>query len=614
VDTLSGGSVIDALGLPLTDWSGLTVEGDCTNIPNALITIGRASNIAASSGTPSQIFNGTRLLGCWKTTAWHNIAAEGVMASSLFIYSSRTTGSHYGLIQDGFNHFNWSSSFIAQQNPIDVPLSFNGDQFHSLSVNVSQSASATPMWIGRTFGNSFYNSYAAGSGTCGAVLFFPSGNPGLLQLYADVHFETSSMVNTWCIKGGNTPANPQLAGMTYKDYSSTVTGNIFKPDANISAITASGLTVQIPVMNAGATVFGSPGIWTVTPNRIEVPIAANYVAPGTQLAGGLICIGNAACYPSGAGATIIGAGSTTFATPSGTNSIRFVGCGPGGGGGGGAQQANAALASGGGAGGGGGCFDKTYKVTDLPATLQIRVGAGGAAGTAAAGATAVGGNGGIGLSTCVSSAAGCTGTVYANGGQGGGGAGGQLAAASGGGASGCSALIAGVAGGSSTGSAAGTACFNGVAGGAGGGGVTNASTLTGSSGAGTANGAVGNIGGSATGGAPAGGGSGGGITAGAAGTPQNGGNGGISAASGTAAAAGGTSGTPTGASATPLGSCLPGGGGAGGYGHNNGTSGAGGAGVRGGGGGGGGSAFNGQAPGAGGAGGDGFLCVIPGYS
>lgn len=292
VNTLSGGAIIDAIGSRFISWENVVTEGDCTNIPNAGWAIGRVSAVNADD----HYFKKVQSIGCWQFAGFYNLGSETAEFDHMLIFTARAIGSHYGLVQDGMNHFNWSSTFKTETLTVDAPVSFNGNQFNNLSIQTNASASATPIWIGRASGHKFLSSYSAGAGACGAVLFAAGASTRSVYLYFDMHFETTAMISTFCLKGGDT--NFTLIDFEYYEFASQVTTEIFTPDAGISAVIAYGLRVQIANMNALATLYGTPAIWSVTPIRIEVPVIGNYVAPGTSRAGGWICIGSAACTPS----------------------------------------------------------------------------------------------------------------------------------------------------------------------------------------------------------------------------------------------------------------------------------------------------------------------------
>lgn len=292
VATLSGGAVIDAIGSRFVQWTNVTIEGDCANVPNTLMAIGRIDN---NSADYHQFVN-FKGVGCWQFAAMYNFASESLLLTGGFISSSSAAGAYYGLVQDGMNHFNWSSTNKVITAAIDTPRSFNSNLFNSMNILVNASAAATGIWIGKANGHSFYGSYVAASGNCAINLYSLNNTTRSSQLVFDLHVEAGAVVNAFCIDG--TETTPALVELTYKDFQSFPTSNTFSPISSILSVTAFGLDVKIASMPVGATVYGAPLIWTVTPIRIEVPTAGNYVAPGTSRAGGQICFGSAACTPS----------------------------------------------------------------------------------------------------------------------------------------------------------------------------------------------------------------------------------------------------------------------------------------------------------------------------
>jgi len=155
--------------------------------------------------------------------------------------------------------------------------------------------------------------------------------------------------------------------------------------------------------------------------------------------------------------------------------------GPGGGGGGGASLATAVVAKGGGGGGGGCWLRATFAASDLPATVAVGLGTGGAGGTVGVGGAAgLSGGGGTDATfgtflTAFGGGGGRLGAIsaLATGGGGGGGVGGagQVGTTSGGAGGLPTAATNGTGGQGVTGSAAVATTANGEAGGGGGAGT-----------------------------------------------------------------------------------------------------------------------------------------------
>jgi hypothetical protein len=394
---------------------------------------------------------------------------------------------------------------------------------------------------------------------------------------------------------------------------------------------------------------GTNGICTLTYNATSMilPGTANIItAPNDAAAAQYLGGGNwqVVSYTTAAGTTIVpssanmdiqvftstGASTWTKRVTPAVSYVDVITCGAGGGGGGGGKAAAAAGVNGGGGGGGGFCNRATYKASDLPASEQVIVGAGGTVG-AGASANGSGTNGGTGGRSCFGGTGGnCTTTTpLLNAFGGGGGAGGSGAGAGGGGGGGGGPGAAGGAG--APGGAGGSSQFGAAVAsastpsqnpcaGAASDSATTASvasdTAVGCTGGGAGGGAApGNFGTTTSGGAGGvatthgpGGGAGGSTTANTGGT---GGAGGISIGC-PVGPTGGTAGANPGNSTAADFNYHPGCGGAGGGGANaaNSSGGAGGAGTSAGGGGGGGPG-DGTGNGAnGGLGGNGFGFIV----
>jgi fibronectin-binding autotransporter adhesin len=188
--------------------------------------------------------------------------------------------------------------------------------------------------------------------------------------------------------------------------------------------------------------------------------------------------------------------------------VQVIMVGGGGGGGGGAARNGGQERNGGGGGGGGAYTSQVYSAADL-ASGNVVVGTAGTAGTGGASSGTAGTGGSVGGTSCFSSGASCSGTVYLQAFGGGGGAGGNQGnppAANGGGGGGAGSIAAG-----------GTVTAN--TGGTGGGpnGAAAGANATSTAGGGGGSGPTGGAGGGASGGnAEYGGGGGGGTAAGSA--------------------------------------------------------------------------------------------------
>ena len=285
VASIGGGGVIDALGNKFIVWENVSIQGDCTNTPNVGLVIGRISNASADVHKISNI----KFSGCFTLANQYNLAAETVQWDhpEFFNNNPSTTSTYYGIIQDGANHWNWSSTFVTETLAIDTGASFNENLFVQPDIRVTTGTAGIGIWVEKTSRHKYISGYLA-TNHYGVAIY--TGGSGLQSIQSDydIHIETTSATDGFFITGPY--ATPTMFSLSIKDHDPLYTNSVLKADTNITAVTLTNAEIKIGT-NTTVKLFDNASLWTVSVNRIELPAAANWQQPGSPLTpGGSICL------------------------------------------------------------------------------------------------------------------------------------------------------------------------------------------------------------------------------------------------------------------------------------------------------------------------------------
>lgn len=191
--------------------------------------------------------------------------------------NSTTSGAIFGLILDGANHWNVTSSFVTVTAVVDTVTSMANNYFISPKL-FAYSASGAPLWLEGSGQTTFTNCYAQNTavGGVGAFLYSTADVDPYESnrlMYLDCHFEgstqTSLAYDFWITgpgSGANFSATPIIRSLDYKDLDSWASTSVFAIDAaaNITTATLTNLKLDVPRARNTITVFDTPANYSVT--------------------------------------------------------------------------------------------------------------------------------------------------------------------------------------------------------------------------------------------------------------------------------------------------------------------------------------------------------------
>ena len=244
--------VVTAFGDRFLTASGLMINGN----PAFSATVGFQYGRLSTASADDHHFLDFTFAGNFSLTAVYSRAAETTTWSHLKIFNETTTAGAYGLILDGYNHFNVQSPFSTTTLPQDTAVSFDEPAFENASINVyNPSGTTVPLWIGGTNSARFTSaSYMAGNNV-GAVVY--GVNTDTLM---DVHFETAGLTDVFQVDG---PASSTayLRGFKYFDSLPEASNSIFKTTSNVIAVSAPDMDVRIGQPAYALKLFDAPALW-----------------------------------------------------------------------------------------------------------------------------------------------------------------------------------------------------------------------------------------------------------------------------------------------------------------------------------------------------------------
>ncbi|MGE5149907.1 MAG: arabinofuranosidase catalytic domain-containing protein [Rhodospirillaceae bacterium] len=167
----------------------------------------------------------------------------------------------YAMIMDGENHWRFTSSFQTVTWTPDTYYTFSEDRIFGGSIR-NYGTTGSGVWMGAVAGLRVSGTYILASTRCFDLFDNATTNNGRnTDADLDIGCEVPSDA-TFFLTGSN--ATPQLPGL--RVHSDTLQPPyLFKADANITGVTASGLDIKIPILPSGShSIFANPRLWTVS--------------------------------------------------------------------------------------------------------------------------------------------------------------------------------------------------------------------------------------------------------------------------------------------------------------------------------------------------------------
>lgn len=268
--TLTGvGPVIDALGSIGIDWQVLNIIGDCTHKAGIGIQWGRVNTTSLDNGGSGMNWGTISVTGCFTRAAALNFSGENNTSPTWTQWKNGDTGNGNGIIFDGYNHFNVTSSFVTNSAPVDAAQSFEKNMF--LNMSSQSGGSGSPVWIGGLRDSEIDGGdWIVNSATSCLTLYNEAQafNSGLLQNFQINQFHCEGASGTDAVLISGNVAAPQLIGLTLRAGIISNSNSIFRLDASSSVTSAScqGCNISIAGVNTSVAntlkMFNEPQSWT----------------------------------------------------------------------------------------------------------------------------------------------------------------------------------------------------------------------------------------------------------------------------------------------------------------------------------------------------------------
>lgn len=205
-------------------------------------------------------FEHVNVSGSYTQAAMYNLAGEDNIYIDCYAQNTNT-GSGYGFVQDGENHFNITSAFVTQTIAADTPQSFNcntvlGGKFQSVATGY------TPIWLQGTTGHHFIDAYANNAGPAGneaCITLFHIDRVGVFGNHRGLHLlgmhcEANGNPKFYIVHdgpgfgGAHYTATPIISGLEITEpYLSTATSVFHKlAAAGLTSITYEDLKLDLP--------------------------------------------------------------------------------------------------------------------------------------------------------------------------------------------------------------------------------------------------------------------------------------------------------------------------------------------------------------------------------
>ncbi len=245
----AGRPVIDALGSRYINWDGVSIYGDTYSIPDVGLQIGRIASTGVNSADNNQ-YRHLSTYGSFSLASVLNEQSETTLFDKVHLYNGAENG--FALIFDGYHHFDASSIYVDDKEPINRCESFD----ENLITNSILSA-ATPLWVGCTSRLRIISSYAVNTNLgspYGVVLYNEVSGNGNIEPDFDLHVEgpSGNMTSVFAIEGD--AKTVRIEGFRWREHGSQATESIFKIDPTSA-------TTSVSMSRTSIDLFSGPHLF-----------------------------------------------------------------------------------------------------------------------------------------------------------------------------------------------------------------------------------------------------------------------------------------------------------------------------------------------------------------
>jgi hypothetical protein len=295
VGRCAGQPVIDALGARWLTMRDLTILSDPAAVPSIGLQIGRTSGIVADD----HHFEDLKIVGNFALTCLYNRGAETTEFNHLLLWNDQP-GS-FCLIQDGLNHFDVPSAFIATDIPRDKEASFNENLF--INCDFRHGVGGTPVWLGDTSRHAFIRCYSATNKGPSFIIYCGSNSHTMLDI--DCHCETEGLEDIFLFSSAWNML--RIRGFSYRDHTSFAQHAVFACDPHISQVDIEHAQIDVAgYQYQTCRFFANPAHWKVSGTYYSsdvTPWNGNGAFTGSLLQGGKLALVGSVDLKASAGPT-----------------------------------------------------------------------------------------------------------------------------------------------------------------------------------------------------------------------------------------------------------------------------------------------------------------------
>lgn len=286
--------MLDALGSIGIKWNNVHVQGDCTTSPAYGLVIGRLDVTANNGGGSNMVFNQPLASGCFSTGSYYNFSGEGVTRYD----PDFTNNIGFATIDDPFNHFNITSTFVTELAPVDSGQSFNKNTV--INGHFKTGTGSSPIWWGGGRGHRISAYGYTNSGNYCATIYNEApvaGNGGSYDNVFELNCEGPAATDEYLISGNISTV--VMTGLSVKESVFQYSNSMFKLGGSVtSASCVGGCNISVAQVAPAATArtFDAAQSWTAWSGTVNEAVASMWNEPNGW-SGSVTLAGNTWNYP-----------------------------------------------------------------------------------------------------------------------------------------------------------------------------------------------------------------------------------------------------------------------------------------------------------------------------